>query len=130
MSSRAGRQWDVIRAFALDLPAAVEDFPWGVPVVKVDNGSSWPPVFLWLGHRDADQPFVYVKLTDSYDEAVEVAGATPTTISGVGRYGRLTIPLPVDDLDLLRDWVAESYRNVAPRRLVAALDAHLQASRR
>lgn len=40
--------------------------PWGVPVVKVATGSKWPPLFLWLGARDAEGHAVYVKLTDSY----------------------------------------------------------------
>ena len=52
-----------------------------------------------------------------------MAGAVPTTLSGVGQWGRLTVRLPVSNLDLLLDWVDESYRNVAPKRLVALLDA-------
>jgi len=91
-------------------------------VVKVATGSKWPPLFVWLGARDADLLAIYVKLTDSYEQAVAVAGAFPTVISGVGQWGRLTVPLPVSDIDLLFDWVDESYRNVAPRRLVAMLD--------
>ena len=120
---RAVRQWDRVREFALSFPKAFEDFPWGVPVVKVATRSQWPPLFLWLGERDAESPGVYVKLTDSYDQAVAIAGAFPTTISGVGQWGRLTVPLPVSDVDLLFDWVDESYRNVAPKRLVALLDS-------
>ena len=119
---KAVRQWDRIRAFALSFPMAFEDFPWGVPVVKVATGSRWPPLFLWLGARDADAHGVYVKLTDSYEQAVAVAGAFPATMSGVGQWGRLTVPLPVSDIELLFDWVDESYRNVAPKRLVALLD--------
>lgn len=105
------------------LPEGFEDFPWGVPVIKVKTGSNWPPLFLWLGHRDTPAPAVYVKLTDSYEQAVTLANAVPATISGVGRFGRLSIPLPTPSLDLLFDWVDESYRAVAPKRLVAVLDA-------
>ena len=115
-------QWDAVRSFGLQLPSAFEDFPWGIPALKVATGSNWPPVFVGLGRRDDDPPAVYVKLTSSYDQAVEVAQATPTKMSGLGQFGRLTIPLPVADLDLLFDWVDESYRNVAPRRLLAELD--------
>lgn len=118
----AVRQWDRVRDFALSFPNAFEDFPWGVPVVKVATGSKWPPLFLWLGARDAGAPAVYVKLTASYEQAVAVAGAFPTTMSGVGQWGRLTVHLPVGDVDLLFDWVDESYRNVAPKRLVRLLD--------
>ena len=127
---RAVRQWDGVRQFALSFPRAFEDFPWGVPVVKVATGSKWPPLFLWLGARDAESPAVYVKLTESYEQAVAIAGASPTTMSGVGQWGRLTVPLPVSDLDLLFDWVDESYRNVAPKRLVALLDTHVIGPRR
>jgi hypothetical protein len=119
---RAVHQWDRVRQFALSFPKAFEDFPWGVPVVKVATGSKWPPLFLWLGARDAETHAVYVKLTDSYEQAVAIAGAFPTAMSGVGQWGRLTVPLPVSDEDLLFDWVDESYRNVAPKRLVALLE--------
>ena len=125
---RAVRQWDGVRDFALSFPNAFEDLPWGVPVVKVATGSKWPPLFLWLGARDAGTPAVYVKLTASYEQAVAVAGAFPTTMSGVGQWGRLTVPLPVGDVDLLFDWVDESYRNVAPKRLVRLLDRRSAAT--
>lgn len=98
-----------------------------MPVIKIATGSNWPPLFLWLGRRDAVERAVYLKLTDSYEQAVAIAGAVPTTISGVGQWGRLTIPLPVPELDLLLDWVDESYRSVAPKRLVAELDARRRA---
>ena len=41
-----------------------------------------------------------------------------------GPLGVVTLPLGADGvtLDLLRDWVEESYRIVAPKRLVAELD--------
>lgn len=119
--ARAVRQWDRVREFALSFPDPFEDFPWGVPVVKVATGSKWPPLFLWLGARDAYA--VYVKLTESYERAVAIAGAFPTAMSGVGQRGRLTVPPPVIDVDLLFDWVDESYRNVAPKRLAALLDS-------
>lgn len=125
---RAVRQWDRVRAFALSFPNAFEDFPWGVPAVKVATGSKWPPLFVWLGARDADVHAVYVKLTASYEQAVAIAGAFPTTMSGVGQWSRLTVPLPVSDVDLLLDWIDESYRNVAPKRLVRLLDGRTPGS--
>lgn len=91
-------------------------------MVKIATGSKWPPLFLWLGARDADTCAIYVKLTTAYEQAVSIAGAFPTAMSGVGHWGRLTIPLPVSDTDLLFDWVDESYRNVAPKRFVALLE--------
>lgn len=123
MNERTAHEWDTVRQFALGFPAAIEDFPWGIPVVKVDTGAAYPPAFVWLGKRDADEHAVVVKLTDSYDQAVVLAGAAPTTHSGVGQFGRLTVPLGVVDVELVHDWIEESYRNIAPRRLVAQLDA-------
>jgi hypothetical protein len=123
----ATRAWDRVRTFALGLPRAIEDFPWGERVVKIDypvrrrNGLVHGPMFLWLGNRDAPAPAVSVKLRASYDQAVALGGATPMTMSGLGQWGWLTVPLAGADLDFVRDWVDESYRNVAPKRLLAEL---------
>ena len=42
----------------------------------------------------------------------------------LGKAGWVTVPLraPGVTVDVLRDWVEESYRIVAPKRLVATLD--------
>lgn len=122
-----------MRAFALGLPNAAEDFPWGEPVVKIHKRDIEPPrwrqglvhgpMFLWLGRPDAEVPSVAVKLTASPDAAVALAGATPTTHSGLGQWGWLTVPLPGTDLDLVCEWVEESYRSKAPKKLIAVLDA-------
>ena len=126
------RTWDAVRAFALRLPAAEEDFPWGETVIKVRRKPGIPPwrkegvhgpMFLWLGQRDAAPPAMCVKLTKSYEEAVAVARATPTTISGLGQWGWLTVRLTDVDALLAGDWVDESYRIVAPKRFVAELDS-------
>ena len=126
--------WDDIRTFALRLPGAEEDAPWGEIAIKVrrkpgvppwrkDGTGVYGPMFLWLGRRDAVAPSVCVKLTGSYEEAVQVGRATPTTMSGLGQWGWLTVPLAGIDLELVRDWVEESYRNVAPKKFIAELDA-------
>ena len=53
-----------------------------------------------------------------------VEGAQPSGY-GLGKAGWVTVPLraPGVSLDVLRDWVEESYRIVAPKRVVAELDA-------
>lgn len=136
MSGDRGRRWwDDVRAFALSLPAAEEDLPWGEPVVKVRRKPGVPPwrkggegvygpMFVWLGQRDAEAPAVAVKLTTSRETAIAVAGARPTTISGLGQWGWVTVALDGARLDvaLVCDWVEESYRNVAPRHCLAELD--------
>lgn len=108
-----------LRAFALSLPEAAEDFPWGESVAKVND-----KVFVFLGRDDAPEPRrITVKLVESHGHALSIAGAQPTGY-GLGRAGWVTVPLAADgiDLDLLRDWVEESYRIVAPERLVGELD--------
>ena len=135
-AARAARRWDAVREFALALPAAEEDLPWGEPVVKVrrrpgvppwrkDGAGVYGPMFLWLGLREAEAPAVAVKLTASHETAIAIARAVPTTSSGLGQWGWVTVPLTPAGLDveLLCDWVEESYRDVAPKRLVLALDA-------
>jgi len=134
------RKWDAVREFALSFPCATEDFPWGEPVIKVEKRSLDPPpwrkhlvhgpMFLWLGRRDAEVHAVAVKLTESYEQAVAFARAVPTTHSGLGQWGWLTVQLSAADVDLLCDWVDESYRNKAPKKLIAELDARTSSMSR
>ncbi|MEQ7129366.1 MmcQ/YjbR family DNA-binding protein [Actinopolymorpha sp. B11F2] len=86
------------------------------------NGLVYGPMFLWLGRRDAPVPATSVKLKASYDQVVAVGNATPMTMSGLGQWGWLTIPLAGVDLDLVCDWIDESYRNVATKKLLAEFD--------
>ena len=133
-SNAALRKWDAARTFALSLPSAEEDFPWDDVVIKVRTKPGVPrwrkfgegvqgPMFLWLGKRDAGNASASVKLTHSYDAAVAIAGAAPTTMSGLGQWGWLTVPLSRVEVDFLEDWIEESYRTVAPRGFVSELDA-------
>ncbi|HEY1369073.1 MAG TPA: MmcQ/YjbR family DNA-binding protein [Gaiellaceae bacterium] len=109
-----------LRKFALSFPGAAEDFPWGERVVKV-NGK----VFVFLGADErTGPPLMTVKLVESHGHAMSIEGAEPTGY-GLGRAGWVNVPLDAAELtlDLLRDWVEESYRIVAPKRLVAELDS-------
>jgi predicted DNA-binding protein (MmcQ/YjbR family) len=78
-------------------------------------------VFVFLG-PDASERMT-VKLDESHAHALSVEGAEKTGY-GLGRSGWVNVPLDADDvtLDLLRDWIEESYRIVAPKRLVTELD--------
>lgn len=108
-----------ILRFALALPDAYEDHPWGEDVAKVGR-----KVFVFLGMPDSDDPGMTVKLAESHEQALSVPGAAPTGY-GLGRSGWVTLPFreTTPPLDVLKDWVEESYRIVAPKRLVAQLDA-------
>jgi predicted DNA-binding protein (MmcQ/YjbR family) len=108
-----------VKQFALSLPEAVEDHPWEEDVVKVRG-----KVFVFLGTSGpAATRRMTVKLEESHAHALSIDGARPTGY-GLGPSGWVTVPLKADgvSLALLRDWVEESYRIVAPRRLVATLD--------
>jgi len=106
-------------AFALSLPGAFEDFPWGERVAKVNR-----KVFVFFGPDDrAGPPLMTVKLVESHGHALAIEGAQPTGY-GLGRSGWVDVPLDAQGvtLELLRDLIEESYRVVAPKRLVAELD--------
>ena len=109
---------DKVREFALALPEAFEDHPWGEDVAKVGR-----KIFVFLGSSTSTSRRMTVKLEEAHAHALAIEGAEPTGY-GLGKAGWVTVPLeaPGVDLELLRDWVEESYRIVAPRRLVTMLD--------
>ncbi|MFJ8134976.1 MmcQ/YjbR family DNA-binding protein [Streptomyces sp. NPDC096013] len=112
-----------VREFALGLPGAVEEFPWGESVAKVGR-----KVFVFLGVGDGSHPpGMTVKLTDeaAHAHALTAPGAEPAGY-GLGRAGWVRVPLAgqgVPAAELLCNWVEESYRAIAPKRLTAELDA-------
>lgn len=115
-----------LRERALAYPGAHEDFPWGERVVKVG-----PKVFVFMGKTDdpeaAEGVRLGVKLPESREEALTFPWCSPTRY-GLGRHGWVSVAVPFDvdpPLDVLADWIDESYRAVAPKRLVAELDARL-----
>lgn len=120
------RSWNDVRAFGLGLPHAYEDYPWGMPVLKIGRppDAGKPPMFCWLGRPDASPPAIGIKLTTLYDEAVTMSGARPMTHSGLGQFGWLTVPVGNVDLEPVRDWIVESYCNVAPKQVARELEAH------
>ena len=81
-------------------------------------------IFVFLGIKDSDNPGMTVKLDESQEQALAVPGAAPTGY-GLGRSGWVTVPFgdSTPPLDVLKDWVDESFRRVAPKPLVAELDA-------
>ncbi|WP_307082683.1 MmcQ/YjbR family DNA-binding protein [Streptomyces canus] len=100
------KKWVKVREFALGLPGVAEPRggaahryrPWGATVTKVDK-----KVFVILGVSDGSHPIgVTVKLSDAEAHA-----------------HALTAPAA----DLLCDWVEESCRTLAPKRLIAEPDA-------
>ncbi|MBX9392631.1 MmcQ/YjbR family DNA-binding protein [Streptomyces sp. TRM72054] len=122
VSRNALKKREKVREFALGLPGAVEEFPWGESVAKVNK-----KVFVFLGVDDGSYPLgITVKLKDdtTHAHALTAPGAEPAGY-GLGRSGWVSIPMEpqgAPTAELLCDWVEESYRVIAPKRLIAELD--------
>ena len=115
-----------LRRFALGYPGAWEDNPWGERVAKVGK-----KVFLFMGRAEGDL-HLSVKLPDSATLALGLPFAQPTGY-GLGKSGWVTARFgPRDDapVEILKQWIDESYRAVAPRKLVAALSEPKAPSRK
>lgn len=104
-----------VRDFALSLPEAHEDLPWGERVVKVKN-----KVFVFLGRDlDPDHFSISVKLPTSRLSALRLPFTEPTGY-GLGKSGWVSAKLDAQSqasFEMLRDWVRESYCAVAPKAL-------------
>lgn len=107
-----------LRAFALALPEAYEEFPWGERALKVRGKS-----FVFMRRSESDLVFS-AKLPQSNGEALILPFAQPTGY-GLGKAGWVTARFQAGDMPLvglLRDWTVESYRAVAPKTLAKRLD--------
>lgn len=106
------------REVALTFPDATEDFPWGHSAFKVRGKT-----FLFLS-LDDERLGLSVKLPLSQSMALAFPFAEPTHY-GLGKAGWVSASFgPGSDVPvgLLRAWIDESYRAIAPKKLVALLD--------
>jgi predicted DNA-binding protein (MmcQ/YjbR family) len=110
---------DACRSFAFGLPSAWEDHPWeDDSVAKVGK-----KIFVFFGQPE--EPSMSVKLPESGSHALSLTAGTPTRY-GLGKHGWVNVDLAAADCpetEVLLDWVEESYRTVASKKLVAELDA-------
>jgi len=105
--------------FARSYPETRVDHPWGESAIKV-KGKTF--VFLYAS---ANGLSVTVKLVGSHNAALGLPFTEPTGY-GLGKSGwvtarfapRAAVPIPV-----LKSWIDESYRSVAPKKLIAALSS-------
>jgi predicted DNA-binding protein (MmcQ/YjbR family) len=117
---------EAVLAHALSLPGAWEDHPWGERVAKVGT-----KVFLFFGKDSArgESLVIAVKLPTSSIAALDRPECEPTGY-GLGRHGWVSARFErgdAPDVDLLHAWIEESYRAVAPKKLVAQLDGGVPA---
>jgi predicted DNA-binding protein (MmcQ/YjbR family) len=108
--------WKALHAYALSLPGAYEEHPWGRSVAKVNK-----KVFAFLGRPDEETPAtIALKLRAAHDFALSLPGASETGY-GLGRAGWVSVPVASGAVPLavLREWIDESYALVAPKRRAA-----------
>ena len=104
-----------LRAHALNYPETSEAFPWGESAFKVKGKT-----FVFM-RADADELSFSVKLPKSRKQALALPGSEPTHY-GLGAKGWVTLrPTVTTSLDLLLSFVDESYRAIAPKRVVEEL---------
>jgi predicted DNA-binding protein (MmcQ/YjbR family) len=107
-----------LRKAALAYPDTVEDFPWDHHAFKTANKKT----FLFMTGA-ADGGFnCTLKLPYRNEEALKLKGAEPTGY-GMSKSGWVTItftPKAKVPLAKLLDWLDESWRAVAPKKLSAA----------
>jgi predicted DNA-binding protein (MmcQ/YjbR family) len=107
--------------YALTFPGAWVDHPWGENVVKVGK-----KVFVFFGTEDTRKGHVGVgvKLPSSADAALDLPGVEIMGY-GMGRAGWVWARFTVKEtppVELLCDWIEESYRTIAPKKLIKELD--------
>jgi predicted DNA-binding protein (MmcQ/YjbR family) len=116
-ASVADRDESSLLDFALGYPETRLEFPWGERAVKVNK-----KVFVFANVID-DGLGISVKLPQSARAALQHRFAEPTGY-GLGKSRWVSArfaPGKKAPLPMLRAWIDESYRAVAPKRLVAQL---------
>jgi predicted DNA-binding protein (MmcQ/YjbR family) len=111
------RAFEQARNFALGYPDTREDLPWGESAIKVKGKT-----FVFMRVDEAAFSFT-VKLPAMREFALEYPFTKPTGY-GLGKAGWVTATFGAKDkppLDILKAWIDESYRAVAPKKVVANL---------
>ena len=111
------KSFKTLRAHALGYPETREDLPWGESAIKV-RGKTF--IFMRCGGGSLG---LSVKLSDHHEFALEYPFTSPTAY-GLGKSGWVSARFEgkaKPPLDVLTAWIDESYRNVAPKKLVMAL---------
>jgi predicted DNA-binding protein (MmcQ/YjbR family) len=106
-----------LRELALAFPEVSEEFPWGHRAMKV-RGKTF--VFIAL---DEEGLSLSLKLPASGVMALALPFTSPTGY-GLGKSGWVTCRFTEGDeipLELLAEWLEESYRTIAPKKLAAKL---------
>jgi hypothetical protein len=109
-----------LRLFALRYPEAEEGIACQGTALECSTFKAGNKAFLFLGAAE-----LRLKLGDSLAEAARHAAKSPE-LYAVGAHGWVKVMLPKDQAPppgLLERWIDESYRLLAPKKLVALLPA-------
>jgi predicted DNA-binding protein (MmcQ/YjbR family) len=117
-----------LRKAALAYPDTVEDFPWGHSAFKVAGKKA----FLFVSGEDGGGFSCSMKLPFRNEDALKLKGAEPTAY-GLAKSGWVTFRFRAKakpPMVKLVDYLDESWRAVAPRKLSAAFAPPAQPKRR
>ncbi len=110
-----------LKAYALSLPEAVEEHPWGHDAIKVRNKTF---VFLSGEQRNDGSFGMSVKLPESAEVVLMMPFTSPTGY-GLGKSNWVTAEFEQGGLlpvAMLKAWMTESYRAIAPKKLSIQLE--------
>jgi predicted DNA-binding protein (MmcQ/YjbR family) len=116
--ARLTRSEAAFRQFALAYSETKADFPWGHLAVKVKG-----KVFLFM-HLEDDALHLSVKLPVSGAAALVLPFMSPTSY-GLGKSGWVSARFEAKDdvpTAMIKEWIDESFRAVAPKRVLAQLE--------
>jgi predicted DNA-binding protein (MmcQ/YjbR family) len=111
-----------LQKFALTFPETTEAHPWGHTVAKVRG-----KIFFSMS-LDGGSLKVSMKLPHSREFALDRPFTEPTHY-GLGQHGWVSAKFSSKDkvpMGLLEAWIEESYRAIAPKKVVAALDGEMK----
>lgn len=114
-----------LRAHALTYPEVKEDFPWGESAFKVKG-----KVFLFM-RAHVGGLGLSVKLPVSHERALANSFAEPTGY-GLGKSGWVSAtfgPTERAPVELIKQWIDESFRSVAPKKVLALLSGGAPAAK-
>ena len=107
-----------LRTKALSYPETTEEFPWGERAIKVKGKA-----FLFM-RATPDEVSFSVKLPHSRFFVLDLPNTEPTHY-GLGKHGWVSArypAAPAKSIDMFKMWIDESYRAVAPKKLVDKLE--------
>lgn len=110
---------EALRTYAMSFPEAWEDHPWGEIAFKVRKR-----IFFFLG-SSGEGISLSLKLPESGEEALLLPFTEPTGY-GLGKSGWVSAKWDAKQapaLAMIKRWIDESYRAVAPKTLVKQLDS-------